>query len=74
MEIDESHAQYWLNEVFSAKAVTKGGVVRRSRHWVAAEVGTERFQAEVRRRGFHLLECGPQYVVVCSQAPIRLIL
>ena len=69
--IDPAQAEYRLRDVFSAKAVQKGGVVRRSRHWVAEEVGTERFCEEVRRRGFHLLECGPQYVVVCSQAPIR---
>jgi hypothetical protein len=63
----------WIASVFSAQAVRKGGVVRRSRAWVAREIGLERFVDEVRRRGFHLIECGGQLIVICNSNGIRVI-
>ncbi len=63
----------WIDLIFSAQAVQRGGVVRRSADWVAREVGRERFELEVRRRGFHLIECGAQYVMICNSGPLRLI-
>ena len=61
----------WIDHVFSAKAVEKGGVIRRSVHWVDHEIGKDRFKAEVRGRGFSMIECAGQYVVICSRSPIR---
>ncbi len=63
----------WIIQIFSAKSVEKGGVVRRSTAWVDHEIGRERFIAEVRSRGFHLIEGGRQFVVICNPAPTRLI-
>ncbi|ARC88408.1 N-(5'-phosphoribosyl)anthranilate isomerase [Rhodovulum sp. MB263] len=63
----------WIALVFSAQAVAKGGVVRRSRHWVEREIGMERFVAEVRRRGFHMVECGGQLIVICNPHGLRVI-
>lgn len=68
-----THAQDWIDQVFKARAVTTGGVLRRSVAWVEHEIGRDRFIGEVRRRGFHMLECGGQFVVVCSDSPIRMI-
>lgn len=62
----------WINLVFSAKAA-QGGVVRRAIGWVATEVGHERFAAEVRRRGFHLLVTQTQYIVICNAGPVRML-
>ena len=55
----------WCNAIFSAKALGKGGVVRRAIRDVDREIGREVFIEEVRRRGFHLVEVGGQYVVIC---------
>ncbi|SFP20696.1 N-(5'-phosphoribosyl)anthranilate isomerase [Tranquillimonas alkanivorans] len=68
-----AQAERWIAQVFSARAARSGGVVRRSRAWVAREVGQERFEAEVRRRGFHLIEAGTQLIVICHPAPIRIL-
>ncbi len=67
----QSRPEEWIALVFSAKAVEKGGVVRRSVAWVENEIGRARFVAEVQARGFHLLEAGGQFIVICSHAPIR---
>jgi hypothetical protein len=63
----------WVAQVFSAKTVRYGGVVRRSLRWVEAEVGRTAFEQEVRRRGWHLVECNGQFVVFCTPNPIRVL-
>lgn len=62
----------WIDLVFSAKAA-QGGVVRRAIGWVATEVGHDRFAAEVKRRGFHLLVTQNQYIVICNAGPVRML-
>lgn len=56
----------WIAQIFSARAA-QGGVVRRSIAWVDREIGRERFIAEVRRRGFHLLASSNQFIVVLTR-------
>lgn len=68
-----SNADFWLATVFSAKAVARGAVVRRSVRWVAREIGIERFVAEVRGRGYHMVETGGQFIVICNRDPLRVI-
>ncbi|MBV1866625.1 MAG: N-(5'-phosphoribosyl)anthranilate isomerase [Marinosulfonomonas sp.] len=63
----------WINLIFAAKAARTGGVVRRSVRWVEREVGHARFENEVRRRGFHLVQSGGQYIVICNTGGIRVI-
>lgn len=63
----------WLDQVFAAKAVETGGVIRRKADWVAREIGRDRFEDEVRRRRFHLIETGADLVVICHAGPIRML-
>ena len=63
----------WIDEIFSAKAVARGGVIRRDLRWIDREVGRERFMAEVRTRGFHLIESGDQWVVICHSRFFRVV-
>jgi hypothetical protein len=62
----------WIRLIFSAQAA-KGGVIRRSIAWIDREVGRDRFFAEVRRRGFHLLSTSNQFIVVCNSDPVSLV-
>lgn len=64
--------EVWLDQIFAAKAVTSGGVIRRSKMWVEAEIGLPRFEHAVRARGFHLIEAGSQLVVICHSGPISM--
>jgi hypothetical protein len=66
-------AQAWLDDLFSAKAVGKGGIVRRAVRDVEREVGKAALIAEVRRRGFHLIECGGQFIVICNPGQMQVI-
>ena len=68
----QTNPDLWLDRIFSAKSVASGGVVRRSRAWVASEIGLPYFEASVRARGFHLIEAGQQLVVICHSGPVTL--
>jgi hypothetical protein len=65
-------ADQWIAMIFAAKAA-QGGVVRRSIAWVDREVGRDRFIAEVRTRGFHLLASRNQFIVICHPEPVRIL-
>ena len=63
----------WIDQLFSSKAALKGSVVRRSQAWVHREVGRDVFEAEIKRRGFHLIETGGQFIIICNSGAIRMI-
>jgi hypothetical protein len=58
-----------LDQVRRARSVSD----RRSLRWVEAEVGRAAFEGEVRRRGWHLVECNGQLVVFCTPRPIKVL-
>lgn len=62
-----------LEQMFSAKAVERGSIIRRAKAVVDGRVGRERLIEEVRRRGFHLIECGGQYIVLCNPGQISIV-
>ena len=60
----------WLRQIFEAKAVREGGIVRRAVQDVEREVGRGRLFEEVARRGFHMIECGGQFVIICRTSDL----
>ena len=62
----ERYHPRWVSRIFNAKAVERGGIVRRSVRDVDREIGRERLFAEARRRQFHVIECGGQFIVICN--------
>ena len=66
-------AETWIRNVFSAKAVGRGGVIHRATRDVERYAGREAFVHEVRRRGFTLVENADQLVVFCNRDPVRLV-
>ncbi|MGV6847508.1 MAG: N-(5'-phosphoribosyl)anthranilate isomerase [Marinibacterium sp.] len=63
----------WITQLFSTRAARRGAVVRRSMAWVDREVGRDTFLAEVRNRGYHVIQTADQFVIVCHNGPIRLL-
>jgi capsid portal protein len=62
----------WINQIFQAAEVKDGAIVRRQ----IADVekyggGLQELLREVKGRGFHLLEIGDQYVIVCNQGQLK---
>lgn len=63
----------WAENIFAAKAASTGGVIRRAIRDVDRDIGRSAFELEVRRRGFHLIECGTQYIIICNAGRINVI-
>jgi hypothetical protein len=63
----------WIDRIFGSRAARCGGVVRRSIKWVDREIGRGTLVAEVRRRGFHMVEAGGQFVIFCNSGHSKLV-
>ena len=63
----------WIAQVFAAKAVGQGGIIRRKAADVDRLIGRERFLYEVSLRGFRAVENNGQIIVFCNRAPVRVL-
>lgn len=63
----------WVENIFSAKIATEDGVVRRKKTTVQRYASKEELIAAVKKRRFHLIETGDQYVIVCNSGDVRII-
>ena len=64
--------QQWLDQIFSAQAAMRGGVVRRRVRDVERLVGRPLFREELRRRGYRAIENNGTFVIFCNRAPLRI--
>ena len=60
----------WRDQLFSADAVRRKGVVRRKKGAIHREVGLDLLRAEIKARGFQLYDVGTDYLIVCHSQPI----
>jgi hypothetical protein len=63
----------WLIQLFSARSVAEGGIVRRKVSDVERLVGRDRFLGEIRRRGFRAIENSGHFVIFCNVDPVRIL-
>ena len=64
-------ADRWIAHLFASQAAREGGVIRRKVRDVDRYVGREAFLADMRRRGFAVVENAGQFVIFCNREPIR---
>jgi len=63
----------WIRQIFRAKAVRNGGIVRRKIASVQKYASAAGLEAEVRGRGFHMVISGDQYVILCHRGDFQVI-
>lgn len=63
--------EIWLQNVFAAAEVRKGGVLKRQIQDIDRLCGRDLFLEEARRRGFQVVRNGRHFVVFCNGDPIR---
>ena len=63
----------WINDIFRAGIVNKRGVVRRQKTDVLKNGGYKALRKEVKRRGFHLIRTGGQYIIICNEGDFKLL-
>jgi hypothetical protein len=61
-----------INQIFEAKAVKSGGIVRRKKANVEKFSSLQYLLQEVKRRGVHLIESGDQYIIICNSGYFKL--
>ena len=71
--VENPIGQDWLDQIFRSRAAQSGGVVRRRLADVEREIGVATLGLEVRRRGFHMIECSDQLVIACCPKPVKII-
>jgi hypothetical protein len=62
----------WIDNLFDAKIVKKEGIVRRNKSDVRFYSSFDELLEQVRERGYHLIETGNQYVVLCNKGAITI--
>ena len=62
----------WIDQMFDAEAVDKGGIVRRSVADVEKYASKGELMEAVRSRCFHLLETGNQFVIICNTGEFKI--
>ncbi len=63
----------WIADIFTAQQVKNGGVVRRSGADFLKYASFAAQRSEVRKRGFHMLRTGDQYVILCHKGELRIV-
>ena len=61
----------WLADLFTSRAVQRGGVIRLQARDIERFAGMDRFMAEIHRRGYQVAENSGQIVIFCNRAPVR---
>lgn len=64
----------WIENIFKAATAKRGGVVRRKKASVLRYASLRELKAAVRKRGFHLLRSGGQYLIICNPGACRIII
>ena len=65
--------EVWMLQMFSAKSAREGGIVRRQIRDVEMIIGRDRFERELRRRGYHAVENAGQVVIFCNNDQVRIL-
>lgn len=65
--------EMYLADVFGAKAVRDGKIIRRNLRDIERYVGRDAFIKELNRRGFRAVENAGQMVIFCNREPVRIV-
>jgi hypothetical protein len=63
----------WVDQMFRSKIAKRGEVVRRKISSIGKFASRALVEAECRRRGFHIVEHGDQWLIFCDKAAIRIV-
>ena len=63
----------WIDQIFEAQQVNSGNVVRRKIDDVNKYASMDELIEEVKKRQYHLVECGDQVLIICNKGSIRII-
>ena len=63
----------WIDQIFQSKIAQRGGVVRRKLTSIEKYSSRAELRKESRRRGYHIVEHGDQWLIFCDLAHVRIV-
>lgn len=63
----------WIKQIFRAKQARNGGIVRRKVANVKKYASFKELKFAVKKRDFHMLRSGDQYLVFCHKGDFKVI-
>lgn len=63
----------WIENIFAAKIATEDGIVRRKKASVERYASRAELIAAAKKRNFHLIETGDQFVIVRNTGAVKII-
>jgi hypothetical protein len=63
----------WIHQIFEAKQVQRGGIIRRSVKSVRRYASEAQLGAAVQALGFHMVQSGKQFVIFCNPGEFQLV-
>jgi len=65
--------EIYIRHMFSSKAAKDGGVIRRKVRDIERILGRSLFEHEIKRRGYHAIENGGQFIIFCNNQAVKVI-
>ena len=72
--IEDVDMSAWIDQIFEAEQAANGNVVRRSVDDVSKYASEEELIEEVKKRGYHLVKCADQFLIICNGGNIKIII
>ena len=66
-------AHAWIAQAFASKIAKRGGVIRRKVSSIERFASQHAFLAECKRRGYHVVAHGDQWLVFCDKAIVNIV-
>lgn len=64
----------WVTQIFKSQIAKRGGVVRRKITSIDKYASQAEVKVEARRRGYHIVEHGDQWLIFCDKASVKIVL
>jgi len=73
MKLKDSSFIPWIEQIFESKQAKMGGIVRRDAYNVRRYASVEALILAADIRGFHVILCGSQYIIICNTKGLQII-
>jgi len=64
----------WIDQMFKAKIAQNGGPIRRKKSTIEKHASLDGVKEEAKKRGWHIVEVGEQWVVICNKGTVKIVL
>lgn len=63
----------WVQQIFQSQIAKRGGVARRKVSSIDKYASRAEVKRECRRRGYHIVQHGDQWLIFCDKASVTIV-